>query len=266
MRAELGRQLRRRRTRIVLALLTALPVILAVAYRLGSSSSPTTGAVGLPDLAGHGAANFTLFAIFVANGFLLVVVASLFAGDTLAAEASWSSLRYLLTLPVPRGRLLAIKFAIALALTAASILLYTVVAAVCGVIVFGTSALSSPLGATLSNPVAAQRIAIVLGYVLATLIMVCALAFTLGATSDQPLAAVGGAVAIVVVSDILDQVTALGSWRVLLPTHDQYAWTDTLGGTIDWTAMSRGLITAGVYSLLLLTLAWWRFGRADVLS
>ena len=44
--------------------------------------------------------------MFVSTGFLLVVVVALFFGDTVASEASWSGLRYLLAAPIPRTRLL----------------------------------------------------------------------------------------------------------------------------------------------------------------
>ena len=47
-------------------------------------------------------------------GFLLVVAVALFCGDTVASEAGWSSLRYLLAAPVPRTRLLRQKLAVAM--------------------------------------------------------------------------------------------------------------------------------------------------------
>ena len=45
----------------------------------------------------------------VMSGFLLVVVAGTFAGDSVAGDAAWGNLRYLLMRPVPRGRLLVAK-------------------------------------------------------------------------------------------------------------------------------------------------------------
>src|SRR3712207_8787735 len=50
----------------------------------------------------------TLFRSFMSPFFLVVVVGS-FAGDAVAGEASWGTLRYLLVRPVPRGRLLRAK-------------------------------------------------------------------------------------------------------------------------------------------------------------
>ena len=79
-----------------------------MAYSSGVSG-PASGGNGTPGLvvgATNGGLNFTAFSFFVSTGFLLVVAVALFCGDTIASEASWSSLRYLLAAPVPRARLL----------------------------------------------------------------------------------------------------------------------------------------------------------------
>ena len=123
LRVELVRQLRRRRTQVALGLVALLPVILWVAFSL-VPAGPPTGSPNLVDLAKGGALNFTVFAMFVSTGFLLVVVVALFFGDTVASEASWSSLRYLLAAPIPRARLLRQKAIVAagLAVTALVVL------------------------------------------------------------------------------------------------------------------------------------------------
>jgi len=46
-----------------------------------------------------------------------------------------------------------------------------------------------------------------------TELVVAGLAFPALVSTDSPLGAVGGAVGLVIVSNILDAVTALGSWR-----------------------------------------------------
>ena len=92
-RVELERQLKRRRTQIVVALLTLLPVVVAGAFQFGGSVAAEDGVPQLVSLATTGSFNFTLFILLVSTGFLLVVIVALFAGDTVASEASWSSLR-----------------------------------------------------------------------------------------------------------------------------------------------------------------------------
>jgi ABC-2 type transport system permease protein len=71
---------------------------------------------------------------------------------------------------------------------------------------------------------------------------------------------------LVVVSNILDQITALDPYRHYLPTHFQYAWVDTLSSPIRWDDMIRGTGLALVYAALFLGYAWLRFDRKDITS
>src|SRR6185312_5909246 len=106
-------------------------------------------------------ANFTLFTLFAATGFLLVVVFALFAGDSVASEASWSSLRYLLAAPVPRGRLLRQKAGVAALLSVVALVLLPAVALAVGVLAYGVGDLVSPTGQSLDFATAAGRLALV---------------------------------------------------------------------------------------------------------
>lgn len=265
LRVEIRRQLTRRRTQLTLGFLVVLPFLLIAAFTLGSGPSGR-GTPGLVDVATTGAANFTLFTLFVSTGFLLVVVFALFAGDTVASEASWSSLRYLLAAPVPRSHLLWRKLLVALLFSAVALLLLPVVAYVSGGVFFGWAPIRTPLGTTVPNGEALVRLGIVVAYLALTLVFVSALAFLLGVWTDAPLGAVGGAVLLVIVSNILDAVTALGDWRRVLPTHYSYSWTDVLSPDVVWDEMARGVLWSLGYCVVLLALAWWHFDRKDVVS
>jgi len=100
LRVELIRQLRRRRTMVAFLILLVLPWVLVGAFELGGPQQPT-GAPGLVDLATTGGLNFAAFSFFASAGFLLVVAVALFCGDTVASEAGWGSLRYLLAAAAP---------------------------------------------------------------------------------------------------------------------------------------------------------------------
>jgi ABC-2 type transport system permease protein len=262
---EIRRQLTRRRTQLTLGFLVLLPFLLIGAFKLGSGSSGR-GAPGLVDVATTGAANFTLFTLFVSTGFLLIVVFALFAGDTVASEASWASLRYLLAAPVPRSHLLWRKLAVAVAFSLFALVLLPVVAYLSGGLFFGWAPVRTPLGTTMATGEALARLGIIVGYLALTLLFVSALAFVLSVWTDAPLGAVGGAVLLVIVSNILDAVTALGNWREALPTHYSYSWTDVLSPDIVWDDMARGVLWSLAYTLVLLVLAWWHFDRKDVVS
>jgi ABC-2 type transport system permease protein len=95
---------------------------------------------------------------------------------------------------------------------------------------------------------------------------VAALALVLSVSTDAPLGAVGGAVTVSIVSQILDQITALEDLRNYLPTHYDSAWADLLAGQIDWGDMTRGVFSAVSYATVLGGLAVWQFRRKDVTS
>jgi ABC-2 type transport system permease protein len=200
-------------------------------------------------------------------GFLLVVAVALFCGDTVASEAGWASLRYLLAAPVPRARLLRQKLLVALGYSTVAVLSFPVMSLVAGTVAFGWHPLKLPgTEAVLSPGAALARMGIVLGYVLVTELVVAGLAFLLSVSTDSPLGAVGGAVGLYIVSNILDAVTALGSWREILPTHWQFAWLDAMQPQISWGGMIEGASVSVSYALILFALAFRRFAVKDIVS
>ena len=266
-RVEFARQLRRWRTIVAFAVLLGLPWVLAGAFEL---SRPSTGGGTVPGLvteATRGGLNFAAFSVFVSAGFLLVLVVALFCGDTVASEASWSSLRYLLAIPVPRARLLRQKLAVALAYAGLGVVSLPLMALLAGTVVFGWHPLRLPgTGTELTAGPALGRMLIVVAYVLVSELAVAGLAFLLSVCTDSPLGAVGGAVGLMIVSAILDQVTALGPWRQVLPSHFQFAWLDAMAPQLSWAAMAEGAAVSAGYALVLVALAFRRFQRKDILS
>jgi ABC-type transport system involved in multi-copper enzyme maturation permease subunit len=266
LRVEAIRQLRRRRTMVAALILLALPWLLVGAFELGGSAPPGPGA-GLVGLATTGGLNFAAFSFFASVGFLLVVAVALFCGDTVASEAGWASLRYLLAAPVPRARLLRQKLVVALAYSTVAVTSFPLMALVAGTVAFGWHPLRLPgTGAVLGPGEALGRMAIVLAYVLVTELVVAGLAFLLSVSTDSPLGAVGGAVGLVIVSDILDAVTALHGWRRVLPTHWQFAWLDAMQPQISWGGMLEGAAVSVSYALILFALAFRHFRAKDIVS
>ena len=265
LRVELVRQLKRRRTQVALLLTALLPVILWAAFGLATRGS-TTGAVTLVDLAQTSAPNFTVFALFASASFLLVVVVALFFGDTIASEASWSSLRYLLAVPVPRARLLRQKAIVAGLLSLVALVVLPVVSLVVGSLAYGSGDLVSPNGESLEFWPAAARLLLAAGYLAIHLFWVAGLALLLSVATDAPLGAVGGAVMVSIISQILNTITALEDLRDYLPTHYGNAWADLLADQVDWSDMTRGAFSSVLYGTAFCALAVWRFRTKDVTS
>ncbi|SHK64571.1 ABC-2 type transport system permease protein [Pseudonocardia thermophila] len=265
IRVELRRQLLRRRTQVAFGLIAALPVILWFAFTV-APAGPPSGSLNLVDLAKSSGGNFAVFALFASASFLLVVVVALFFGDTVAAEASWSSLRYLLAAPIPRARLVRQKAIVAAVLSFAAIVLLPVVALVVGSIAYGVGDLVSPTGESLSFWTGAGRVLLGAVYLFLYLGWVAGLALLLSVSTDAPLGAVGGTVMVAIVSQILDQITALEGLRDYLPTHYGTAWANLLATDVDWDTMTRGVFSSLIYAAVLGGLAVWRFTRKDITS
>ncbi|MFD7706537.1 ABC transporter permease [Streptomyces sp. NPDC059786] len=266
LRVELARQVKRRRTLVMAAVLGLLPFVLVVAFAVGGEPGSRSGRVTLMDTATASGANFAAVSLFVSAGFLLVIPVALFCGDTVASEASWSSLRYLLAAPVPRARLLLSKLTVALGLSLAAIVLLPVVALAVGTVAYGWGPLQIPTGGSLSTGTATGRLLIVVAYVFVSQLVTAGLAFWLSTRTDAPLGAVGGAVGLTIVGNVLDAVTALGDWRHFLPAHWQFAWADAVQPTMEWGGMLQGASVSITYALVLFALAFRGFRRKDIVS
>ncbi|HEX5542887.1 MAG TPA: ABC transporter permease subunit [Micromonospora sp.] len=268
--AEWRRQASRRRTQLGLGFMVLLPLIILVAFQFESDRANDRRGGGrfssLVDLATAGGLNFTLFTIFVSASFLLVVVVALFCGDTVASEASWGSLRYLLAIPVPRARLLAAKLLVALAYSALALLLLACTALLAGTLRYGWEPLQSTVAAEIPAGEGLLRLLGILGYLAVVLLAVAGLAFLLSVSTDAALGAVGGAVLLWILSSILDQIEALGVLRDFLPTHYANAWLGLLSTPVQTDDIVRGCISAVCYATLFWGLAFWRFTRKDVVS
>jgi len=268
-RAELGRQLRRRRTLWSFALILALPLVIVGAFAIGgssSSSSDATTTTSFVSLATANAANFAVFAIAASASFLLVVLAALFVGDTVPSEASWATLRYLLVAPVPRARLLTSKLVVALGTMAVAVALLVAWSLLVGGVSYGWGTFTNPAGGTLGWDVLGWRFVGIAAYLVITLLQVGAISFALGVRTDAPLAAVGGAVMVTIVSAILGQIDNLGSLRNGLPMYYQRAWLDLLTPSIDWTSLRHGTLWSMLWTSVFVGLGYTIFRRKDILS
>ena len=269
VRVEMIRQVRRRRTAVAFGLVIALPIVVSLAVLFG----PSSGGGGLADgdfdvfgLMASGPWNFALSGLFFSSAFLLVILAAMFLGDTVASEASWGTMRYLLVAPVPRRRFLIIKVIVGLLLTLAVLIVLVVASFIIGLIAFGTGTLASPLSGTLGAGESSVRIAVIAGYIAVTLLVPAGIAFLASVSTDVPLGAVGAAVVIVIFANILDAIDALGSLRQFLPANYAGAWADALGPAIVWDQMAIGLAyNVGLFAVLV-GIAILRFERKDVLS
>jgi ABC-2 type transport system permease protein len=199
--------------------------------------------------------------------FLLVLIAALFAGDAVAADAAWGNLRYSLVRPIRRPRLLSAKLAVSAMLTLVATLLIVIAGIVVGGIAFGWggvavpfSGLSQTAGQLLWNVVLAAF------YVAWSLAAVVSFGFFVSTLTDVPQGGVGAAIGLYIVSQILDAITSLGSIRYVLPTHYLDSWDVLFFGHGPNADMLRGVLLQIGYVVVFCGLAFWRFQRKDIVS
>ncbi|TWP46241.1 ABC transporter permease [Lentzea tibetensis] len=265
LRVELARQIRRRRTQLVLGFLVLLPFLLALSFEIGQSN-PNRRSGGFVDLATASGINFVVLTLFVSGSFLLPMIVALFFGDTIASEASWSSLKYLLAAPIPRHRLLRQKAVASGLLSVFALALLPAVALAVGVTWYGAGEVVSPTGEAAPFGDGVLGVALAVCYISINLFWVAGLALYLSVSTDAPLGAVGGTVLVSILSQILDQITALEDLRNYLPTHYAMAWADLLSTEIDWSEMTKGVCSALIYGGVFTLLAAQKFVRKDITS
>ncbi|MFD1722997.1 ABC transporter permease [Amnibacterium endophyticum] len=264
-RVELARQLSQWRVRIVLTLLAVLPVIVRVALLVGGPPpSSTAGSTDLTTLAQATGGTFAAFVLVLTGGFLATLVAALLFGDLIAGEASRSTLKYLLTVPVPRLRLLGVKAAVAAVLLVAGLTALMVVALLVGVLSYGPGGIQVPGGPRLGLGDSVLRLLATTATAAVGLLWAAGLGALLTVVADSPLAAAGGVVLASILSRILDQIPALGDARVVLPTHFSTAYRAFLEQPVDLAPVASSLLNGLVWAIVLGAAAAWWFDRKDV--
>ncbi len=275
LRTELVKAVWRTRTLVIAGLLVGLPVfILTVtrnrALRPGKGAGPKGIGIGLVRLARETGLLAPAAILNLTSGFLLVVVAGLFAGDSVAGDRSWGNLRYLLLRPVGRLRLLAAKAMVAAALIWAAVILVALAALVAGVALYGAGPLTVPFAAfsggapTISAGGLLLRTAAATAYVAFGFSALLGVGVFLSTITSAPTGAVGGAVTLYIVSSILDGIEELGRLRNLLPTHYGDVWQQMFFSNRVPAALWSGiLVQVGWLAVFGAAAAVW-FVRRDV--
>jgi ABC-2 type transport system permease protein len=275
---ELTKQLRRSRGWVTLGVMAAVPVVLtlvigtsrpAIAERVGNYGSVVTDSSGL---------SLPLIALSAMLLFLLPLSVAIFAGETVAGEAAWGSLRYLLARPVARWRVLAAKAIVAGGFSVAAVVLVALTASVTGVLAFGWRPLTvidlqnttafHIASATFSPGQALTRTALSVAFILGGLTSTFAFALLLSTLTSRAFSAVAGGVGLTLFSRALDNVPGLHSLGPWLPVTDSGTtlWTGFFTNPMQAGDVGHVLVVQGVYAAAFLTAAFCWFTRSDILT
>lgn len=266
VRAELRTVFGRARTRVLLALLAAVPVLIAVVVRV-SHRTPAPGQG--PDFLSAVPQNGVfagLTGLDVVLPFLLPLAVSVVAGDSVAGEAGLGTLRYLLVLPLGRARLLVVKAAAVAAFCLAASLAVVLAGLAAGAALFPLGRVVTLSGGTLSLAAGTGRILLAAGYVALQVSALGLVGLAVSTLTDTAVAAMAATVVVAVVSEILDAVPQVASVHPYLLSHDWLAFTGLLRSPVDLAAMGHGLLIALVWSAVAVATAWARMTTRDVLA
>ena len=263
-RSELRLVFGRRRNLIMLAALGAIPLLIGIALKVnpphvGDSNGPQF----INRITGNGLF-LVLTALTLTLALFLPIVVGIVAGDAIAGEAQAGTLRYLLTVPVRRGRLLLVKAAGIATYAAAAVLSISVVAAIAGAALFGTGSFTLLGGQTVSLADGLLRILGVAFYVWLSLAGFLAVGLLISTLTEVPVAAMAGTLAFGVLSLVLDSIPQLSPIQPYLPTHYWTAFGDLLRASPDYGTLLRHLLVQVVYVGLAGSIAWARFADVDV--
>lgn len=271
-RIEMAKQLTRVRTYVALAILVALPILMTIALRYGEHRRGEGGDIVF-QLARDSGLVMPAAALFFMSHFLLVVVVAIFAGDSIAGEASWGNLRYVLVRPIGRARLLTAKLAMAAVFTVIATLLIVITGLLAGGIAFGWHGINIGLffnGTfySLDESVGqlSWHLATITLYVIWGMAAAVTLSFMVSTMTDAAVGAMSAGIGLYVISQILDAIPQLGAIRYGLPTHYLDDWRGLIVNNQANADLIRGVLLQVPYVVVFLGVAYWWFRRKDITS
>ncbi len=267
-RVELAKQLPRPRTWLTLAVMVALPILITIVLGLGGVGSTSTQSpiANFVTVARKSGLDMPFAALDAMEPILLVAAVAIFVGEALTGEASWGSLRALLSRPISRSRLLASKALVAALLGIAAAVAVPLFGLASGLIAFGWHPIATPQAITYSQSEALIKVGIATLYTVVSMAGFGSIALFVSTATDSTIGAVATGVGAAMVSQILDALPTLGGIRAILPTHYMFAWGYLFVQPAQYGPMLRGVIVQLGYCIVFDAAAWWWFTRKDILS
>ena len=267
VRSELRLVFRRLRNLALLAVVAALPVLLGIALRLaaphGRGGGGDAGSSFISQLAGNG-----VFLAFIAITLMIALVLPLavavVSGDSMAGEAGLGTLRYLLTVPAGRTRLLAAKYAAIVVFGLSACCVVVAAALATGAALFPIGPVTLLSGNTVPLGQGLLRVLFVTLYVAAAMAALGAIGLAVSTFTEHPIGAIATVLVLAVVSEIADNIPQFAVVHPYLPSHWWLFFDSLLRTPIATPDLLHGLLSFGVYALIFCSIAWARFTSTDV--
>lgn len=266
VRSELRLVLGRRRNLVLLGGLALVPLLLGLVLFLSQDTALDGQGPGFVGRVTGNGLFLVVASLFLCLPFLLPLTIGIASGDAIAGEASAGTLRYLLTVPVARGRLLAVKAVGALTFAASAVLAIAIVGVIAGAAFFGLRGVTLLSGTTVPLGDGLLRIAAVVLYVGLSMTGLVAVGLFFSTLTEVPVGAMAATVVTAIVCGVLDQLPQLATIAPALLTHHWLDFAEFLRLEPDWGVLGQGLALQGAWVVIFGALAWSRFTTADVSS
>ena len=287
-RIELYKIFKRPRTYIAFAVITVIILLVQIALKFGGEEYVDlmmTGAKETFDIPTHQILNGYLVCFIILNLLLIHVpiLVALIAGDVVAGEANMGTLRLIVSKPVSRSQLLAVKFLASSVYTILLLIWVAIFALWLSILLFGTNQLvvaRKDEYDIISTWDVLWRYAAAFVFAALGLITVAALAFMFSIFADNSVGPIVATVCVIIVFTILTQLQIPFYDETIKPylfTTHMLGWKGffyvkgqegvTVDGSIeDFSQIIKSALVLAGYTFVFLAIAFWYFNKKNILS
>jgi ABC-2 type transport system permease protein len=262
-RWELRKLVSQKRTYLGFGLAVILPLIFVVVQSLQHSHDRGGENIFASQITHSGLATPVLMLLFL-SVFMLPLIASLVAGDIVAAEDGNGTLKTLLTRSVDRGQVFAAKALAAMTYATIAVFLSAVVATIAGVAAWGFNSVTTYSGTVVSAPEGLLLVFASNAIYLIPLLTVAAIGVLLSATTRNSAASVVGTIGVVILLFIVAQIPGLEGAKPYLLTEQFENWHGLLRTPTDWAPIAHSAWVCALYGVPALIAGYLVFLRRDV--
>jgi ABC-2 type transport system permease protein len=289
LKIEIFKIFKRPRTYIAFSVIAVIIILIQIALKFGGEEYVSLMLSGLGDsfeqVPSKDILNGYLVCFIILNLLLIHVpiLVALVAGDAIAGEANMGTLRLLVSKPVSRIKLLAVKFTASVFYTLILLIWVAVLALFVSIGLFGVNWLGVPRELqfnVMESDDILWRYALAFCFAAIGLICVAALAFMLSTFSDNSIGPIVATVCVIIVFTILTQLQIPFYDETIKPylfTTHMLGWKGffyvkgvdgvTEKGSIEnISSIIKSAAVLIVYTVVFLGIASWYFKRKNILS
>lgn len=275
---ELFKQTHRLRGWVTLGVMVAVPVVITAVIALTRASEPERVGDWLSVTSNTTGLTMPLVVLNAMLIFLFPLAVAVFAGETVAGEAAWGSLRYDLARPVSRASFLLSKAFVAALFSIAAIVVASASALIAGFLAFGWHSLSVvdlqhstafQLATAAFSPGAAfGQIALATGFIVFGMASTFGFSLLLSTLTVRPFSAVAGGIGLSLFSRALDNVPGLNALGPWLPVTNagMTLWTGFFTRPVQTDGLLHFVLVQSAYAACFIAAAFLWFTRKDVLD